>query len=387
MANTERRIVTEDNKQFIPMNVEGSYGERETLNTTKLIALGCIVASIIGCIVLARSGGYSIIGTIVLLAIVLVIDSFILRYIVFEEKLYYAMYNEIKNSAVVSPYKLWNIISKQNTADGTVLNYNDAKIGVIIRLERGLITGRGEKLDEEHHDAISDFYKELNNRKLKRIRMDLMEYTSNDKRLSELDKLCNTTDNNNLNRLMELYVTHIKNISSNTLTDVEYYLIYTNMLTDQYKFIQEVQECLDTLMNGAYSGYEILGANDTRDINEFAKQINFIDYFNTDEASLRIFNTNRLDTNTINIVHIELANGDSIDTSREDIIRIKRAVHNSENMHTDTANIIRNTIKKKRANIGVDIDEIKRTSIKASSSNTSYDRKNSTKQGVDEIDF
>ena len=387
MANTDRRIVTEDNKQFMPMNVEGSYGEKETLNTTKLIALGCIAASIIGCIVLARSSGYSLIGTIMLLAIVLVIDSFVLRYIVFEEKLYYAMYNEIKDSAVVSPYKLWNIISRQNTADGTVLNYNDAKMGLIVRVERGLITGRGEALDEEHHDAISDFYKELNNRKLKRIRLDLMEYTSNDKRLSELDKLCNTTDNNNLNRLMELYITHIKNISSNTLTDVEYYIIYTNMLTDQYKFIQEVQECLDILMNGAYNGYEILGSSNTRDINEFAKQINFIDYFNTDEASLRIFNMNRSDTNTINIIHMELANGDSIDTSREDIIRIKKAIDSSKDTHTDTATIVSNTIKKKRASIGVDIDEIKRSSIKGNNTITSYTSENNTKESVDEIDF
>lgn len=387
MANTDRRIITEDNKQFMPMNVEGSYGEKETLNTTKLIALGGIAASIIGCIIIARSGGYSIIGTIILLAIVLVIDSFVLRYIVFEEKLYYAMYNEIKDSAVVSPYKLWNIISRQNTVNGTVLNYNDAKMGVIVRIERGLTTGRGETLDEEHHDAISDFYKELNNRKLKRVRMDLMEYTSNDKRLNELDKLCNTTDNNNLNRLMELYITHIKNISSNTLTDVEYYLIYTNMLTDQYKFIQEVQECLDILMNGAYNGYEILGSSNARDINEFAKQINFIDYFNTDEASLRIFNMNRLDTNTINIIHMELANGDSVDTSREDIIRIKRAISNNKNTHTDTATIVSNTIKKKRASIGVDIDEIKRSSIKGNNTITSYASENNTKESVDEIDF
>lgn len=384
MANTERRIIDANGKQFVPMNVEGSIGEENFINMPKLLTLAGMLGAIVGWIAVSRSSGYSLVGTLIVLVIILYVCSLLLRFVIFEEKLYYSMYREMKDGHVKSPYEFWNIASKQYTNKGTILNYNDAKIGVIVKLERGVITGRSESIKEEHFDAISDFYRELNRRKLKRVRINIMEPTGTDKRLNELDKLCNATDNYNLNRLVELSVTHIKNISNNTLTDVEYYLIYTDKIMLQDQFMMDVEDSLTVLMNGAYNGYEILGTNGTKDINEFAKQINFVDYFNTDEAALRIFKMNENRANTIRISRINISSREEVNVNVEDIVRIMKALGNNGKKAADT---VRELTRNKVTVKGVDLEEIERGIIKKDNNGTSYNNNTDKNDNNDMIDF
>lgn len=381
MANTSRRIIDDDGKEFVPMNVEGNLGEEDFITVPKLVALAIIVISIIGWIAIAKSNGYTIIGTLLILLIILIIDSIILRYVVFEEPLYYDMYKELKDSCVVSPYKLWNIGSKQNALIGTLLSYNDGKVGIIVRLERDVITGRKEDYKEEHFDALSDFYKELNRHGIKRVRMDIMEPTGNDKRLAELDKLCNTTDNYNVNRLVELSTTHIKNISAKTLSDVEYYLLYTENFMEQQKFIEDATDCLEVLLQGGYAGYEILGEDGERQLNEFAKQINFVDYFNTDEAALRIFNSVSTQAQDIVIVNVDTDKG-TVNIDNTNSFKLQSIL----NGKIDVADIY-DTLTVKDSSVGVDIDEIESNVLKGNLNTASYTNSNSTENSKDMIDF
>lgn len=387
MANTERRILDDKGRQFIPMNMEGTLGEENFITMPKLLTLAYILGSTIAVFVISRSNGYSILGTMIILIVVEFINSLLLRYIVFEEKLYYKMYRELKDGNVISPYKFWNIASKQNTDRGTILNYNDAKTGVIVKLQRDVITGRGEDLKEVHFDAVSDFYKELNKRKIKRVYMNVMENIGNDQRLNELDKLCNTTDNYNLNRLVELSITYIKNISNSTLTDVEYYLLYVEQIVEYTQFLNDVEDCLSILMNGAYKSYEILGAQGGREINEFAKKINFVEYFNTDEASLSIFNTNSNVADKIKVVQVNISDSEQIELNQNDYSRIKYALGSGKYSGLKIADIIRNTVGNRDNTVGVDIGDIEEKFINSDSVDTSYVKEENNDTDNNMIDF
>lgn len=348
MANTDRRIIDDSGKQFIPMNMEGTLGDDNFITMPKLLTLAAIVGSIVGWMTLSESSGYTLVARVIGLIVILFIDSLLFRYIVLEEKLYYKMYEELKQGAVIKAYKFWNIASRQNTGEGIVMTYNDTKLGVIVKVERGVITGKSEDCAEDHFDAVSDFIKELNNRRIKRVAMNIMEPSGKDERLEELDKLCNTTDNNNINRLVELSVSHIKNISNNTLIDAEYYLLYTEDIMEQERFLEDVEACMDVLMGGMFSGYHILGIDGDREINEFAKQINNVEYFNIEEASAKVYNAAYNIGGDIKVVEINMANGKIIHVDARDSIIIREG----------NDNVMDNILDNKDTAVGVSLDEI-----------------------------
>ena len=191
MANTDRRILDDEGKQFMPMNMEGTLGDDNFITLPKFLTIGCIFGALVGWLVMAKGSGYSFMNTLIVFLILLWISSILLRYIVFEERLYYKMYEELKKGRVIKPDRFWNIASKSKSSHGTALIYNDAKIGVIVKLERDIITGKGDGVEENHYDAVSDFYKYLNSKGIKRVFMNIMEPTGKDERLAELDK-CDT---------------------------------------------------------------------------------------------------------------------------------------------------------------------------------------------------
>lgn len=384
MANTDRRILDDEGKQFMPMNMEGTLGDDNFITLPKFLTIGCIFGALVGWLIMANSSGYSFMNTLIVFLILLWISSILLRYIVFEERLYYKMYEELKKGRVIKPDRFWNIASKSKSSHGTALIYNDAKIGVIVRLERDIITGKGEGVEENHYDAVSDFYKYLNSKGIKRVFMNIMEPTGKDERLAELDKLCNATDNYNINRLVELSVTHIKNISNNTLTDVEYYLLYTDDIMGQDSLIDNVEEAMSILMSGAYASYEILGTLGDREINEFARQINFVDYFNTDEAALRIFKANGMERSSLRISKIKLSNGRVIDIDPMASQAISNISSTEDLKGKTAAEFVGKVARKEITRQAVDLDEIEKIYV---DNTTSYDNNDNSNNGDDEIDF
>lgn len=376
MANTDRRIIDDGGKQFIPMNMEGTLGDDNFITMPKLLTLAAIAGSIVAWLALSESSGYTIAARIIGLVVIMFIDSLLFRYIVLEEKLYYKMYEELKAGIVIKAYKFWNIASRQNTGEGIVMTYNDTKLGVIVKVERGVITGKSEDCAEDHFDAVSDFIKELNNRRIKRVAMNIMEPSGKDERLEELDKLCNTTDNNNINRLVELSVSHIKNISNNTLTDAEYYLLYTEDIMEQERFLEDVEACMDVLMGGMFSGYHILGIDGDREINEFAKQINNVEYFNIEEASVKVYNASYNIGGDIKVVEINMTNGKIIHVDARDSTIIREG----------NDNVMDNILDNKDTAVGVSLDEIESLYQDNTSENKMENNVNSYKD-QDEIEL
>lgn len=291
MANTKRRqeYTDRNGNMFMPMNVEGGTWNENFITTPKVFTIVGIIVSLVLLIVYLNEGGYKPFAYILFISIWFVISTTLLRFVVFEETFYYKMYKELSQHEISSPALFWNIASIKDTDEGAILTYADGKIGVIVKAERDTITGKNKDFKEIHYDAISDFYKELATNRFCFVQMNIMEQAGKDPRLNELSKIVNKSDNANIRKLMEMQVGHIKNITHKSLYESDYFLIYTNDMTRIDNLIGDVTECIFKLLDGAFIGYNILLS---RDVVDLVKELEGVNYFNSTDASLQMFNRN-----------------------------------------------------------------------------------------------
>lgn len=348
MANSERRYTDKKGNMFIPMNVEGGSWNENFMTTTKLTALGVSIFIAIALIAWLKGRYAGPSAYIIIMGSYLIAFQFVLRYIIFEERFYYKMYKELKESEITTPAMFWNIASIKESDDGAILTYADGKIGILVKLERDTITGKNKDFKEDHYDAISDFYKELTDRKYRFVQMNIMEQAGNDPRLSELDKLTHKNDNPNICKLMEKQIGYIKNITHRTLYESDYVLVYTNDMTRIDSIVNDTIESIYRIMDGAFIGFRIV---QSRDIIEFIKEEYGVKYFNHTEATLSMFKSNTIMTKKpFEISEIEFSTGEV------------------QNIGTKELNIL-NNITRGVADGTVDIDKV---SIKESILSDNY---------------
>lgn len=360
MANTDRRYIDKNGHMFIPMNVEGGSWDENFITTGKLIWLvGCIATGVF-LFMWLKSKYADLSAYFIFFGVYLIALQFILRFIIFEEKFYYKMYKQMKESEITTPAMFWDIASIKDTPDGAILTFADAKIAVIIRLERDTITGKTVDFKEHHYDAISDFYKEIVTRKYSFIQMNIMEPAGNDPRLLELDKLTMNSDNPNICKLMEKQVGYIKNITHKTLYESEYIMIYT---TDITRFEQIVNDTIDSvfkIQEGGYIGYRILNS---RDIIEFVKEEFGVKYFDYTDATLEMFRNNGIITDKPFVLSkIVLNNGESQEIGPKELNKVMHMTSGILNGTIDQSTVsIKDTIfsKENRNKVnGIDFNSL-----------------------------
>lgn len=295
MANSQRRILDRNGNQFIPMNVEGQSYNDNFWSTTKVVTLAGILLGGAGVIAFLSSNQAKPAGWLIFFGGYLLLAIYLFRYVIFEEKFYYRMYKELQGNEITTPAIFWNIASIKNTEDGAILTYADAKVGVLVKLDRDTITGKPADFEETHYDAISDFYKELTRYGYSFVQLNIMELAGKDPRLGELDKITAKCDNDNIRKLVELQVGHIKNIAQNSLYESDYVLIYSNDIAKMDHIISDTIEIMFSILEGAYLGYRIMNR---RDLIELEKESFGVKYFNSTDASLNIYKN---DANSANV--------------------------------------------------------------------------------------
>lgn len=321
--NTQRRddYIDSHGNMFIPMNVEGGTWNEHFFTTTKLITLAAIVGILVF-ILAALSSETAPLGKYIFwLGIWGVASFYATRYIIFEEKFYYKMYKELQQYEVSSPAVFWNIASIKDTDEGAILTYADGKIGVIVKIERDTITGKPAGFKETHYDAISDFYKEVNLDGYSLIQMNIMEQAGKDDRLNDLSKLVYNSDNPNICKLMEMEVGHIKNISHRSLYESDYFLFYTTDITRLDSILEDVNEKIFILLDGAFASFSILTSKNVVDL---VKEVYGVNYFNSTQASLQIFSSNNIAyTNPFTIKGILWENDEDQELTNADQLKLK----------------------------------------------------------------
>lgn len=291
MANTSRRRGYTDNtgkKMFIPMNVEGGIWNEHFITTPKFVCIVLIVLAFVAIIIMLgnEDRNSTVLSYAVYLGLWAFVSSLVLRFIVFEEKFYYKMYKELEKYETSSPALFWNISSIKDTEYGAIVTYSDARIGVFVRMQRDTITGKRDGFDEIHYDAFSDFYHDVVGNRYSFVQMNIMEQAGKDPRLNELSKLVTKNKNPSIQKLMELEVGYIKNITNKSLYESDYFLFYTTDMAKVDVILDEISECCLCLQNGAFTGFEILGSIGIVDL---VKEIYAVNYFNATDASLMMF--------------------------------------------------------------------------------------------------
>lgn len=359
MANTSRRIRDKNNNQFLPMNVEGSGYNDKFMTTPKMVTIILILASLFLVITYLTSNYIKWTGWVILLAAWFIVSLYALRYIVFEEKFYYRMYKEMQNKTVTTPATFWNIASVKDTEDGAILTYADAKVGIIVKVNRDTITGKPEGFEEVHYDAVSDFYRSVWNGKYNIVHMNLMEPAGNDPRLSELDKIAVNCENQNIKRLVQMQVGHIKIKASKSLYESDYYLIYTYNIDKVDYIVADVVESMLKLLDGAYIGYSIL---DKKELIELDKYQFGVRYFNMTDASLNIYK-NELGAREVpftidGIVWTDGYEQKLENTEKNKLRRITSDIINETAKQSDIS--LKKTIyvKKEKNNVGIDFEKL-----------------------------
>lgn len=337
MSTSDRLYKDKNGNMFIPMNVEGGSWDEHFITTPKLVCIGAMIVTGVLIGMSLHESFAPIKSYFIYYSIWLVACFFITRYIVFEEKYYYRMYKQLKKSEITTPSIFWDIASIKDTQDGAVLTYSDAKIGVIIRLERDTITGKPPEFIESHYDAISDFYREAMLNKYNLIQLNVMEPAGNDPRFEELDKLVYKNDNPNIRKLMELQIGYIKNVTHHTLYESDYVMFYTNDLSRLDTIISDCIDIVYKILDGAFIGYKVLRA---RDIIEFEKEAYGVKYFNYTEATLEMFKNNGISTKpSFELSKIVYADGDVQSITSREINRINKLTSDISNGTVDVISL------------------------------------------------
>lgn len=361
MANTKRRAEYTDRNgnMFIPMNVEGGIWNEHFITTPKLICIVLIIISIFIIITYLQSEAAKFTQYIIWIGIWAFISLQVLRFVVFEEKFYYKMYLELKDHEIASPSLFWDIASIKDTDEGAIMTYSDAKIGIMIKLERDTITGKNSEFKETHYDAISDFYREVATIKYSFIQMNIMEQAGKDPRLHELSKLVYKSDNNNICKLMEMEVGYIKNITHCSLYESDYFLFYTQDLSKVDTIIGDASECIFRILDGAYIGYTILSS---KEIVDFVKEEYGVNYFNSTDASLQMFDRNAANIATpFNVYGIIWNDGEDQELTNQEINKIRGITSDIIKETVDQNNVsFKKTIYRKNTKnkIGVDFSKL-----------------------------
>lgn len=322
MANSSRRKFDQQGRMFLPMNVEGGQFENKFLDSKKMIAL---VSMLVGLLVIGLwisetplTGG----GVALVVIVTTVVYQFILRYVVIEERYFYRMYKKMQENKNPKSDIFWNIASIRESSRGSILMFADLKIGVMIKLDKDSIIGKDEQFEEAHFDAISDFYKEISLRQYEFVQLNLMEQAGKDPRIAKLDDLVVNCENKNVSKLIELQLGYLKSITRATLYETDYVLIYTKDINKMDQIIDDVEDIVYKILDGAFIGYEILNLNDVVDIH---KEIYGVSYFDASEAAMNTFrNSNFKVKKAIQLLEITLENGMVIKLDEKAIYNINK---------------------------------------------------------------
>ena len=367
------------------MNVEGGGYDERFFNTTKILTVvGMAVGWVVVVTWLNSLQNATFIFKLGTIAVMLFISSLLVRFVVFEESYFYKMYKKTLTYSDPTSDVFWNISSIKDTANGSILLFSDLKIGVLVKLKRGSIIGKNQDFMEQHYDAVSDFLSEIVGRGYMFVHLNMMERADNDDRLDKLASKVASTSNQNMKKLLELQVGHLRNTTRNSLYESDYYLIYTDRAERFDNITRDVEDCLEYVLNGSYNGYYEL---DKRETIEVHKELIGVSYFDYNSATVNTFREFQIDdTPAVTIKRINLASGSVVDISKSDDALLRKIAKEIDYGNSTDINVMKMLAQSKnndyRLRSGIDLDKVSQTKIDANIVKDALRNKKRPRKGV-----
>lgn len=286
MASWDRMVHDSQGRIFVPMNVDATSDNDSFLTIPKGITIISIIIAYVALIAWGTSTGLTIFGWIICLAFVTFVSQLLLRYIVFQETYFYKLWRKEKELGTPKASRFWSIASIRKTPSGDVLVFQDLKVGVLIELERDTIIGRAVDNKERHYDAWSECYRAAITMGLNIAQLNLMQPAGRDERFNEMSDLASRATNKNVRRLLEINTGHMRNISSNTLDEHDYLLIYSKNINKIDSILMEALEAVSYLMDGAYVGARVLTESE---VYQLPRENFNVKFFDGVEAQMSVY--------------------------------------------------------------------------------------------------
>lgn len=321
MSSFDRVRKDKNGRVFVPMNVEGGVDDG-FFTPLKLVTAIFMLIIVVYEFMLISNGSLKPFGAVSCIVITLLVFFYMTRYILLDERYYYRMYKKMKQYKNPTPSVFWDIVDVYDSEDGSIVIYSDIKLGVLVKMEKDTIIGRDDEFKRTHYDAIAEFIKEMNLRELSYVQLNIMEHADKDPRLQVLDDTVLKCKNRNIAKLLEMQTGYLKVMARKTLYESEYYLIYTYQSSKLDTLLGDVYECLYKLMDGAYSGFQVLRKEDIYDL---VMTLYGVRYFDAKSATLAVFGRSGANIKpTFQLKQLYFEDGEVVDVGDKENIALNR---------------------------------------------------------------
>ena len=246
MTSTDRlNEYAQPSEMRMAKGVDGGMGREDSFfGPWKLITIGFMLALIGVSIAMWVIHGFT--TGIIWLACSLLLNFFLTRFVVLEEKKYEKLFDTCHFEEPQSVEIFDNVmrLSGDNKDSISSVYLGTGETSLVLQVQHGSIVGKGINYTEVYYDTLSDALRMLVKNDYVVIRKQMMVNCRDDPRLSALKKKEVKLDNKSLKDLMRDELGYLVSISGEVQYEQEYWFIYTKKLASEEVFMGDVARAL-----------------------------------------------------------------------------------------------------------------------------------------------
>lgn len=246
----------QDTSVLLPITFDYKGGRGQNLKTKVILTLVIIVLTIILTIGIAKNEEMGLYLKLPLVFAVIYVGLFLLRFLVFKERHYSDIYEDLKakdyNLVTTTFWQIFDI----DTEYPYITYFKNGIKGIFVKMEKDAITGKSSEAQYDHFEAISDAYNIAHSLNMNIVHIDYMDNVGNDPRLERMYQELNDVTNPDMrDMLIDIY----NNLQDEMSANYASFDIYLFLTRDKIQnFVYNVQAVANTMLGGNFITYKIL---------------------------------------------------------------------------------------------------------------------------------
>lgn len=271
----------------IPMTFERKGGRSEDTSQRIMLFVIATILTVAISVLVALGNGITF-KTILILAVVIFVYQFISRRFVFREGYFKEQAKVLEEKDYSFDFKtFWGIYDISDTKPYICTFRNEEKC-MFVKLEKDIIIGDTIALEFEHYESISEAYRKLSLANMSFKYIDMMDKIGNDDRLKVIYENIEDTKSPILKEVYTCVFENLRYDMEKEYTSYDIFMFRSRM--DDESFYHEVLSVLQSFLEGSYTSYTIMGADDLED---FTRTIMNLQEFSVNEACRDVLKTER----------------------------------------------------------------------------------------------
>lgn len=271
----------------IPMTFERKGGRSEDTNQRVILFIIATVLTIFIEVLLVIGNEFTLKVLLYMLA-VLFVYQFVSRKFVFRESYFKDQSKTLEKRDYVFDWKtFWGIYNVSETRPYICTFRNEEKC-MFVKLEKDIIIGDTIRLEFEHYESISEAYRKLSLANIPFKYIDMMDKIGNDDRLKVVYENIEDTKSPILKEVYTCVFENLRYDMEKEYTSYDIFMFRSRL--DDESFYHEVLSALQSFLEGSYTSYTIMGADDLED---FTRTLMNLQEFSVNEACRDVLKTER----------------------------------------------------------------------------------------------